>query len=80
MLVPKHLPERSLLLAIGCCVSFASAADICRVTEQGKADKNGSDWGANATTLQAALKNSHSKNCDEVWVKAGVYKPASSRE
>ena len=46
-------------------------AAVCRVATDGLAANDGSTW-ALATTLLSALGNA---NCDEIWVKAGVYKP-----
>ena len=51
-------------------------AAICRVASDGVASNDGSDWTL-ATTLQDALANGNGKDCDEIWVKAGVYKPTT---
>ena len=56
---------------------FASAAGtaqaaIYRVTPGTVASGNGSDWGAQAKRLPAALADI---NCDEIWVQQGLYKP-----
>ena len=65
-----------LLGLFGLGASGAHAA-ICRVATDGVASNDGSDW-AQVTTLQDALANGNGKDCDEIWVKAGVYKPTTT--
>ena len=53
-------------------------ARVCRVISSGSfgvADgKDGSNWTGQARTLHAALADN---NCNEIWVKAGVYTPTT---
>ena len=45
---------------------------VCRVAVDGSSDADGSDWGAQARALQAALDD---PECDELWLLSGVYLP-----
>ena len=66
----------SALATFGLSIGAVHAA-VCRVTMAGTAVADGSDWGAQAMDLHTALGDT---NCDEIWIEAGVYMPASGSD
>lgn len=75
----RRRPELARLVLALAALSWTSwaCADICRVTESGTDLGDGSDWGAQALALQAALA---APACTEIWVKAGVYKATTGTD
>ncbi len=58
-----------------CDIGSVEMLKSCRVTENGSASANGSDWQAQAMDLQTALTT---PSCHEVWIKTGTYKPTNT--
>jgi uncharacterized repeat protein (TIGR01451 family) len=56
-----------------CDIGAVEGAGVCRVIPGGAASgTDGSDWGAQAKSLQSALGDA---SCGEIWLKQGLYKP-----
>jgi hypothetical protein len=81
-----HLPRRvhalllPLLLGLSALLLPATllhAASVIYVVPGGAGAQTGADW-ANAKDLQAALQNATSG--DQIWVKAGIYKPITGTD
>ncbi|WP_267184037.1 choice-of-anchor Q domain-containing protein [Marinicella gelatinilytica] len=58
-----------------CDIGAVEIVSICRVTTQGSPAGTGSDWNSHAMDLQTAL---NANNCDEIWIKTGIYKPTTT--
>lgn len=65
-----------LFLGVAGLVALPASAAVCRVKADGATAADGSSW-AQATNLQSALG---SAACSEIWVAAGVYKPATGSD
>lgn len=71
----KLFSVKSLTFMLACSLLHHQAhADVCHVTSNGVPTNTANSWGQ-ATTLQEALANGNGKNCTEIWLKEGVYKP-----